>query len=139
MTDPMHSEMTWLAATCVMTASMWAPYVANRFKELGPPGWQWFPPADPPPVAAWAARAMRAHMNALENLAVFAPLVLAVHTAGASSAVTAAACQVYFGARAVHYAVCVAGMPIVPRTVAFLFGVAAQLTLGWALLGTRSF
>lgn len=132
----LQPELHWLAATCLMTGLLWVPYVANRFRELGPPGWQWFPPADPAPVAAWAGRAMRAHLNAVENLVVFAPLVLAVHTAGVADTTTAAACQVYFWARAAHYAVSLAGLPIVPRTIAFLAGVGSQLVLSWRLLAT---
>lgn len=133
-TADLSSELFWLACTCAMTALLWLPYVINRFRELGPPGWDWFPLPDPPPRARWADRAAHAHTNAVENLVVFAPLALAVASAGASSPVTGAACQVYFWARAAHYLVSTAGLPIVPRTVAFLVGVAAQGTLAWSLL-----
>jgi hypothetical protein len=77
MNPPLRPELFWLAATAVMTALLWLPYVANRFRELGPPGWEWFPLPDPPPRARWADRAARAHANAVENLVVFARLVLA--------------------------------------------------------------
>lgn len=127
-------EIFWLVCTCALTGLLWVPYVANRFKELGPPGWGWFPLPDPPPKARWADRAARAHLNAVENLVVFAPLVLAVQIATASTAATAMACQVYFWARLAHYAICVAGLPIVPRTLAFLMGVGAQGVLAAALL-----
>lgn len=135
----LHPELQWLAATSIMTGLMWIPYVANRFRELGPPGWNWFPPADPPQIARWADRAVRAHLNAVENLVVFAPLVLAAHASGMASPATAAACQIYFWTRLVHYVVCVSGMPIVPRTVAFLVGVGCQLFLGWTVLGAGLF
>ncbi len=129
-----HPELFWLAATCLFTGLAWVPYVANRFRELGPPGWQWFPPPDPPARAAWAARAWRAHLNAVENLVVFGALALGVHVAGAGSGATALASEGYFLARVAHYLVCVAGLPIVPRTVAFLVGVACQVVLAAALL-----
>ena len=134
MTPAPSPELFWLAATCMLTGLMWMPYVANRVRELGPPRLRWFPPPDPPARAPWAARAVRAHMNAIENLVVFVPLALAVHAAGLGSATTTAACQLYFLARAVHYGVCVVGMPIIPRTIAFLVGVGTQVTLGWILL-----
>jgi uncharacterized MAPEG superfamily protein len=134
MNPPLRPELFWLAATAVMTALLWLPYVANRFRELGPPGWQWFPLPDPPARARWADRAARAHANAVENLVVFAPLVLAVCLAGTTDARTAAASQVYFWARSAHYLVSTFGLPIVPRTLAFLAGVGAQLVLGWTLL-----
>lgn len=127
-------DLFWLCATCVFTALLWVPYVINRFSELGPPGWNWYPDPDPAPRALWAARAMRAHQNAIENLVVFAPLALAVSAAGLETALTAAACQAYFWARLAHFAVCALGLPIVPRTIAFLLGVAAQLFLGWTVL-----
>ncbi|MEJ6002910.1 MAPEG family protein [Paucibacter soli] len=128
-------ELYWLAATCLLSALLWLPYVVNRFQELGPPGWQWFPAPDPLPRAAWARRTMRAHLNAVENLVVFAPLALGVVIAGLGSPGTAWACRLYFCARVAHYAVCWAGLPIVPRTLCFLAGVAAQLFLAATLLG----
>lgn len=129
------AELLWLAATCLVTGLLWIPYVINRFRELGPPGWDWFPRPDPLARAPWADRAQRAHSNAVENLVVFAPLVLVVHSAGVGSPWTAAACAVYFFARLAHYAVSVCGLPIIPRTLAFLVGVGCQLTLGVAALG----
>ena len=129
-----NPELFWLAATCIFTGLLWIPYVANRFRELGPPGWAWFPLPDPLPRAPWAARAMRAHMNAIENLAVFAPLAIAVHAAGLSPSMTVSACQIFFWARVTHFIVSIAGMPIVPRTIAFLVGVGAQMILGWTIL-----
>jgi uncharacterized MAPEG superfamily protein len=136
MIAPIPPELRWLAATCVMTGLLWLPYVANRVRELGPPGWGWFPPPDPPQITRWADRAGRAHGNAVENLVVFAPLVLAVHAAGLANPATAAACQVYFWARLAHYGICVGGVPIAARTAAFLTGAGCQLFLGWTLLGT---
>lgn len=134
MKSALPAELLWLAATCLMTAVLWIPYVINRFRELGPPGWDWFPAPDPPPRAAWADRAQRAHANAVENLVVFAPLALAVNAAGLGSASTAMACQVYFAARLAHYAVSMGGLPIIPRTLSFLAGVGSQLTLAGVLL-----
>ena len=134
MSAPLPPELFWLTICCAMTGLLWVPYVANRFRELGPPGLSWFPPPDPPPRAPWAARAVRAHLNAVENLVVFAPLALAVPLAGLGSPATAMACKIYVLARAAHYGVCVAGMPIVPRTLAFLAGVAAQMSLAWVLV-----
>ncbi|WP_368408589.1 MAPEG family protein [Caldimonas mangrovi] len=52
-----------------------------------------------------------------------------VCTAGATNAWTAVAAEVYFWARAAHYLVCLSELHIVPRTLAFLVGVGAQLVL----------
>src|SRR2546427_214275 len=59
-------------------------------------------PENPPPQSPWARRLIKAHVNAVENLIVFAPLVLAVYAVGVTSALTAAACMVFFWARVVH-------------------------------------
>ena len=130
----MTPELYWLTATVVMTGLLWIPYVVNRFRELGPPTMAWFPPPDPPHKAAWAERTARAHQNAVENLTIFAPLALVVHATGSGTGVTAAACMIYFFARAAHYLIGIFGLPIPLRTVAFLAGVGAQMTLGASLL-----
>jgi uncharacterized MAPEG superfamily protein len=76
---------------------------------------------------------MKAHDNAVENLVVFAALVLAAHAAGVSNAATATACVVYFWARVVHLGAYTFALPWV-RTLAFAVGFCAQATLAWQLL-----
>ncbi len=131
----MTTELCWLVLTTVMTGLFWVPYIVNRVVELGPPRMSWYPSPDPSPRTPWAARAARAHMNAIENLAIFAPLVLAVHITNSGTRVTAVACAVYFYARAAHFAIGIFGVPIPFRTMVFLVGFLAQMTLGAVLLG----
>jgi len=126
-------ELFWLAATTLLTGVLWIPYIANRFRELGPPGWSWFPLPDPPPRARWAKRAVQAHVNAVENLVLFAPLVLTIHAIGAT-VVAVEACRIYFFARLAHALATISGLPIPFRTVAFLTGFACQVALGVAIL-----
>ena len=129
----MTPEVYWLILTTAMTGLLWVPYIVNRVIELGLPTGAWFPPPDPPQKAPWAARAVRAHSNAVENLAVFAPLALAVHATGSGTLLTALVCKIYFFTRLIHFFVCVAGLPIIPRTIAFLVGVGSQMTLAVTL------
>jgi len=68
-------------------------------------------PEDPKPLAAWAQRMKAAHYNAVENLVVFATLVLTLNAAGVSNETTVMACIVYFWARLAHYIVYAAGIP----------------------------
>ena len=69
-------ELYALTLVSTATALMWVPYVLARMtthgvtRAIGNPGPGY--PTDAP----WADRARRAHINAIENLAVFAPLVL---------------------------------------------------------------
>jgi uncharacterized MAPEG superfamily protein len=131
----MSTELYWLVLTALMTGLLWIPYIINRIMELGPPPTNRYPLPDPPPKAQWAARAVRAHMNAVENLVVFAPLAFAIQITNSGTHTTAIACMVYFYARAAHYAISIFGLPIPFRTVAFLVGVFAQVSLALTLLG----
>jgi len=70
----------------------------------------------------------------LENLAVFAPLALAVHLQGLGDATTAVATQGFVLARVAHAVIYTAGVPVL-RTLAFLTGFGAQMVLAWRLLG----
>ena len=76
---------------------------------------------------------MKAHANAVENLAVFATLVLVAHAAGLSNSTTSLACAVYFWARIVHALAYTFAVPWV-RTIAFTVGFLAQAAIAWQLL-----
>src|SRR5713226_934838 len=55
-----------------------------------------------PENPGWAGRAQRAHRNMLENLVLFAILVLAAQIAGKLNATTALGAQLFFWARLVY-------------------------------------
>ena len=76
---------------------------------------------------------MRAHANAVENLVVFAALVLGAHAMGVSSALIVTACMVYFWARVVHALAYTFAVPWV-RNLAFAVGFFAQAAIAWQLL-----
>jgi uncharacterized MAPEG superfamily protein len=134
----MHPELSpelyWLVVTTLMTGLFWVPYLLQRIRErrLWPALWD--PQGITDTAAPWAARMRRAHGNAVENLVVFAPLVLALQATHATSAVTATACLVYFVARAIHFVVYSLGVPVL-RVLAFGVAFGAQLTLALVLLG----
>jgi len=130
----MSQELFWMSLTALLIGLIWVPYILNRFVERGI-----FPAiidvnADPTPTAGWAKRLMNAHGNAVENMAVFAPLAIAVHLTGTSTGLTAAAAMIYFYARLAHVVVYALGIPVV-RTLTFMVGFACQLILGLTLLG----
>ncbi len=133
MTAPLSSELFWVAATAGLTALLWLPHILSLIVQMG------FIPAlmdgehETPLQAAWARRAQRAHANAVANLAVFAPLAIAVHVAGQSSSLTAGACMLFFVARAAHYMVYALGLPLV-RTLLFFVAFACQILLAGRLL-----
>ncbi|MEQ1507613.1 MAG: MAPEG family protein [Myxococcota bacterium] len=133
----MTAELGWLAASALFTSVLWIPYVVNRIVEHGVWNALRNPNRDDRPTAAWADRLMAAHANAVENLVVFAPLVLVAHAVGATGPATAGAAAVYFFARVTHAVVYTAGIPVA-RTLAFVAGFAAQAVFGVAILGAAT-
>jgi len=94
MSEAAAPEIFWLALTCLITALMWIPYILVHLAEAGPVRAIATPAIDTTPKAAWAARAKKAHYNAVENLAVFAPLALAVPVVRTLAFVVGSVCQV---------------------------------------------
>ncbi len=75
----------------------------------------------------------KAHSNAIENLVVFATLVLIVQLMGANNEITAMACMIYFWARLGHFLVYTFKIPWL-RTLAFVTGFACQIALALQVL-----
>jgi uncharacterized MAPEG superfamily protein len=130
----MTNTTLWLLATLILTACLWMPYILDRFIRIGILRTLGNPQAsDTHEQSAWACRAQRAHSNAVENLAIFAPLaLLALHLGLGDAALVANASALYFFSRAAHYIVYVIGIPAL-RTLTFLAGFAAQLALAVAV------
>ena len=131
---PLQSELYWLILTCLMTGLLWVPYILQLIVQLGPVQAIWDPTGAHPHDADWALRAKRAHYNAVENLVVFAPLVLVVVLTGTGTALTATAAAAYFFLRLAHYLIHTAAVPVL-RTVVFLGGWLCQMILGLTVLG----
>jgi len=127
----MQTEIFWLIATIVMTALLWIPYIVNRILENGLIPALRNPKPDEPPQAHWANRLMYAHSNAVENLVIFAPLVLLLKIMGVSSDTTVLATAVYFWTRLAHALIYTFGIPYL-RTLAFAIGFLAQLVLAYS-------
>jgi uncharacterized MAPEG superfamily protein len=128
----MTRELFWLTLTVILTGLLWIPYTLNRTQVRGLSGAMANPTRDAKPHAEWATRLMFAHDNAVENLIVFAPLVLILNAIDYSSNSTAIACAVYFWARVAHLIVYTMGLPVF-RTLAFTVGFVAQVVLALAI------
>ena len=128
----MTNELMSLTAVTVLTAIMWMPYVLNVIAVRGLKNAVGYP-EDPEPMSGWASKMKAAHSNAVENLVVFAALVLIANAAGTSTAATVIACQVYFWARVVHVLSYTFAVPWV-RTLSFAAGFGCQVVLALALL-----
>jgi uncharacterized MAPEG superfamily protein len=124
----MTRELFWLTWTVILTGILWIPYIINRSKVRGLMGSMANPSRGDKPHAPWATRLMFAHDNAVENLVIFAPLVLILNALDYSTTWTAIAAAVFFWARVAHVIVYTLGLPVF-RTAAFTVGFLAQLVL----------
>jgi len=125
-------ELFWLTLTVILTGLLWVPYILNRVQVRGLGGSMANPTRNDKPHAAWATRLMFAHDNAVENLVIFAPLVLILNEIDYSTKWTVWACAVYFWARLAHLVVYTLGLPVF-RTLAFTVGFLAQAVLALAV------
>ncbi len=128
----MTRELFWLSLTVILTGLLWLPYILNRIMVRGLFGAMANPSRMDKPQTEWANRMMFAHDNAVENLIVFAPLVLILNAIDYSSATTVMACAVYFWSRLAHVIVYTIGVPIL-RTLTFFAGFIAQAILAIAI------
>jgi uncharacterized MAPEG superfamily protein len=113
----MTSELMSLTWVVALSAIMWVPYVLNTIMVRGLVDAVGYPD-HPKPLAPWAERMKKAHYNAVENLVVFAALVLMLNAADVSNGTTVLACNIYFWARLVHLTVYTFGIPWL-RTLSF--------------------
>jgi|SRR5450755_2741086 len=128
----MKTELLYLVYVTVFTGLLWVPYILDRIATRGLLDAVGYP-LNPKPQSPWAQRLIKAHFNAVENLVVFAVLVLAAVTSGISTSVVASACIVYFWARVVHALAYAFAVPWV-RTLAFTVGFFAQAVIAWQIL-----
>ena len=85
------------------------------------------------PLAEWGERGLRAHRNMLENLPVFAALVLVAHVSGVANEATAFGAVLFFWGRVAHAVVYIAGVPWV-RTAAFVVSLIGLLRIAGEIL-----
>jgi len=123
----MTSELTSLIWVTALTAFLWIPYTLNTIAVRGLMDAVGYP-ADPKPLAGWAQKMKAAHANAVENLVVFAALVLIANAAGVSNETTVLACTVYLWSRVVHFLAYTFAIPWV-RTLSFVAGFACQVAI----------
>ena len=85
-----------------------------------------------PALAGWAGRARRAHLNMLENMALFVPLVFLVVASGKSNQWTVLGAELFFWGRLAYALIYLAGFPWV-RTLAWAISVVGMVMMGWQL------
>jgi uncharacterized MAPEG superfamily protein len=86
-----------------------------------------------PELSGWAGRAQRAHLNMLENLILFAILVLVAQAAGVRNGATLLGAQLFFWGRVAHAVLYLAGIPWA-RTAAWFVSVIGLVLIAWQLV-----
>ena len=130
----MSREVFWLVCTVILTGILWIPYTLDRIKVRGVMGAMDNPKPGDKPQSPWAMRLYFAHTNAVENLVLFAPLVLILDSHQISTPVTAAACATYFWARLAHVIIYAMGIKVL-RTLAWTVSFIALIVLVLAVFG----
>lgn len=128
----MKAEMMYLVWATVLTGVLWIPYILDRIMVRGMIDAVGYP-ENPKPQSPWAQRLMKAHTNAVENLVLFAALVLAANALGVSGPAIGTAAAVYFWARLVHALVYTFKVPWL-RTLAFAVAWFALAVIAWQIL-----
>src|SRR3979411_3436866 len=114
----MSTDLKYLAFTAILTASLWIPYVVAQVSTNGPLKPQNYLDPTQRPLPLWGKRADRAYINAVENFAPFAALVIVAHLAGKANAMTAFWAMSFFWLRLGHAAGYLLGIPH-PRPIVF--------------------
>lgn len=84
-------------------------------------------------VAPWGGRAVRAHNNLADNLAIYAAVIGIAHITGATNGTTAMAGMVLLSARVLHAMVYIVGIPYL-RTAVFAVGQFSMLVYVWEII-----
>jgi uncharacterized MAPEG superfamily protein len=126
------TELAYLVWAAILTLLIRVPWMINKVTVRGLWKVSGYP-TDSEPLSAWAHRVWVAHEDAVQNLIVFAVLVVALSLTGESNTWTRVAAAVYFWARLTHFMVYAFGIPRL-KTVAFAVAFCAQLIIAWQLL-----
>ena len=131
----MKTELTYLVLTAILTGVLWIPVVIGYGLARGRLKREDYKVAPSTPLPDWVNRAHRAHMNAVENFAPFAAVILIGQALGVHSTLTASCAAIYFYARAAHAVVHISGFgQFKARTLLFTIAWIAFLTYAIALL-----
>ena len=131
----MKTELFYLLLSAILTGLLWIAVVIGYVSARGPLKPEDYKSAPTAPLPDWVNRANRAHLNAVENLAPFAAVVLIAQAIGFSSALTGICAAVFFYARLAHALFHLSGVTLLmARTVAFTIGWVAFIVFAVALL-----
>jgi uncharacterized MAPEG superfamily protein len=129
----MTTDLTYLACTAMLTASLWIPYIVAQVMTNGPLSAANYVDPAPRTVPLWGKRADRAYLNAVECFAPFAAVVIIAHLSGKADAMTAFWAACFFWLRVAHAVVYWLAIPYV-RTIVFTLGFVSVVGIFWELV-----
>jgi uncharacterized MAPEG superfamily protein len=124
----MKTELQYLLYVTIFTGLLWVPYILDRIAVGGIKDAVGYP--EVVRQSPWGLRLKRAHLNAIENLVIFAVLILVADDLGVRNNAIGNAAILYFWARVVHAFAYTFALPWV-RTLAFAAGFFAQAAIAW--------
>jgi uncharacterized MAPEG superfamily protein len=107
----MTTDLLMLVYSAVLCVLLAFPYTLALIRQVGPFRAVAYPQPTHDDMSNWVQRSKRAHMNMVENLSIFAAIVLVVHVAGMANPMTAMGAQVFFWARIVMAVGHIGGIP----------------------------
>ena len=128
----MTPELTYLVSSAVLTFVLVLIAASGATLQVGLPKLAGNR-EDFPEITGWAGRAQRAHRNMLENLVLFAILVLVGQAVGVRDGMTVLGAQLFFWARVAHAILYIAGIPWA-RTAAWGVSVVGLVLILWQLV-----
>lgn len=117
----MTTELTLLIWSAVLTVVLAVIAVLGAMLQVGLPTLAGNREGMPE-IGGWAGRAARAHRNMLENLVLFAVLVLVAKSINISNAMTVLGAQLFFWGRLGHAVIYLIGIPWL-RTAAWALSI----------------
>ncbi|MDG2000270.1 MAG: MAPEG family protein [Alphaproteobacteria bacterium] len=123
----MTSEIFYLVLSTGLCLILWLPYLLERIFNQGLIDTAGYPEKIAAP-AKWAQRSKLAHSNMVENLPLFAILIICLNILEISNSNTLLAASLFFYARIIHAVVYTLGIPWV-RTLAFVASWLANIIL----------
>ena len=127
----MTTELSMLVWATGLTGILWVPYVLAYVQLSGVMNVLKYDPF--PDLPDWVERAKAHHRNSVENLVIFAALIITAHLANDNNAATASAAIIYFWSRVAHLIVHYLGIPYL-RTVAWFVSWLAMLCIFYQIM-----
>ena len=128
----LNTEIYYLIIVTFFCGLLWIPYVTERFFRIGIKETCGYGDKNIN-IPQWASRAKLAHLNLIENLPLFAILIIVVTLLEKNNEQTATGSIIFFYSRLLHYFIYVFGIPYL-RTALFLFSWFGLLVISISLL-----